>query len=64
MKWVRVVFVFTLAAMSPALHGEDGNRSNPVGPVCYPGGPCGSGGTIAASGPVCYPDGPCGNGQV
>jgi hypothetical protein len=33
-----------------------------LGPVCYPGGPCGSGRKIISIGPVCYPGEPCGLG--
>jgi hypothetical protein len=64
MKRLMVVFVFVLAGMIMA-SGE----TPTLNPVCLPGYPCGSGGSVTEStvtpalDPVCFPNEPCGTGQ-
>lgn len=78
MKWVNVVFVFALVLAPLTGYCEKGNSSNPnfivyglsdngepaglLGPVCFPGDPCGLGPKQLPAGPVCYPGEPCGKG--
>ncbi len=62
LKWTIAVLVFAMAMMTTGMPGWFEAKKIAAGPVCFPGGPCGSGKVTIAFDPVCFPGGRCGSG--